>query len=90
MALDPVGLTVPAASAAAPVPTSVTGSVPAASRRGSQYRVAKAIASFMVAIFLTYLGLLAVTFFIGRVMPIDPVLAIVGDRAPEHVIARVR
>ncbi len=36
------------------------------------------------------LGLLAVTFFIGRVIPIDPVLAIVGDRAPEHVIARVR
>ena len=34
---------------------------------------------------LTYLGLLAVTFFIGRVIPIDPVLAIVGDRAPEHV-----
>ena len=45
---------------------------------------------FAVAILLTYLGLLAVTFFIGRVIPIDPVLAIVGDRAPEHVIARVR
>jgi len=41
-------------------------------------------------ILLTYFGLLAVTFFIGRVIPIDPVLAIVGDRAPEHVIARVR
>ena len=39
---------------------------------------------------LTYLGLLAVTFFIGRVIPIDPVLAIVGDRAPEHVVQRVR
>jgi hypothetical protein len=24
------------------------------------------------------------------VIPIDPVLAIVGDRAPEHVVARVR
>jgi len=23
-------------------------------------------------------------------MPIDPVLAIVGDRAPEHVVERVR
>jgi peptide/nickel transport system permease protein len=45
---------------------------------------------FAVVILLTYLGLLAVTFFIGRVIPIDPVLAIVGDRAPEHVIARVR
>lgn len=46
--------------------------------------------SFLMVILLTYLGLLAVTFFIGRVMPIDPVLAIVGDRAPEHVVERVR
>ena len=37
---------------------------------------------FLVVAAITFLGLLAVTFFIGRVMPIDPVLAIVGDRAP--------
>lgn len=30
---------------------------------------------------VTFLGLLAVTFFIGRIVPIDPVLAAVGDRA---------
>lgn len=30
---------------------------------------------------LTFLGLLAITFFIGRRIPIDPVLAVVGDRA---------
>jgi len=53
-------------------------------------RALKSAGSFLLVILLTYLGLLAVTFFIGRVMPIDPVLAIVGDRAPEHVIARVR
>jgi len=53
-------------------------------------RTLRSIASFLVVIALTYLGLLAVTFFIGRVIPIDPVLAIVGDRAPEHVVARVR
>ena len=41
-------------------------------------------------IVLTYLGLLAVTFFIGRVIPVDPALAIAGDRAPEHVLQRVR
>jgi peptide/nickel transport system permease protein len=52
--------------------------------------LAKAVGSFLGVILLTYLGLLAVTFFIGRVIPIDPVLAITGDRAPEHVIARVR
>lgn len=33
---------------------------------------------------VTMLGLLFVTFFIGRVMPIDPVLAIVGDRASQE------
>jgi len=53
-------------------------------------RSSHVVGRFLVIILLTYLGLLAVTFFIGRVMPIDPVLAIVGDRAPEHVIARVR
>jgi peptide/nickel transport system permease protein len=51
---------------------------------------ARSLARFAGVVALTYLGLLAVTFFIGRVIPVDPVLAIVGDRAPEHVIARVR
>ena len=50
----------------------------------------RSAARFAAIVALTYLGLLAVTFFIGRVIPVDPVLAIVGDRAPEHVIARVR
>ena len=53
-------------------------------------RGANAVGRFLVVILLTYLGLLAVTFFIGRVIPIDPVLAVVGDRAPEHVYQRVR
>jgi peptide/nickel transport system permease protein len=39
---------------------------------------------------LTFLGLLLVTFLIGRVVPIDPVLAAVGDRAPAEVYERVR
>ncbi len=30
---------------------------------------------------VTFLGLLVVTFLIGRVVPVDPVLAVVGDRA---------
>ena len=34
---------------------------------------------------LTFIGLSAVTFVIGRVMPADPVLAMVGDRAPQNV-----
>ncbi|MDC6169603.1 ABC transporter permease [Paucibacter sp. XJ19-41] len=51
---------------------------------------ARALGGFLLGIALTYLGLLAVTVFIGRVIPVDPVRAVVGDRAPEHVIARVR
>ena len=45
---------------------------------------------WLATVALTYLGLLAVTFFIARVIPVDPALAIVGDRAPEHVVQRVR
>lgn len=45
---------------------------------------------FLAVIVTTYLGLLAVTFFIGRVVPVDPVLAVLGDRAPASAIARVR
>ncbi|WP_439272149.1 ABC transporter permease [Pseudochrobactrum sp. HB0163] len=48
------------------------------------------VGSFLLVVITTYLGLLAVTFFIGRVIPIDPVLAILGDRAPAHVIERTR
>ena len=59
-------------------------------RTGRSARALRSVGNFLVVIALTYLGLLAVTFFIGRVVPIDPVLAIVGDRAPEHVVARVR
>jgi peptide/nickel transport system permease protein len=43
-----------------------------------------------VTVSITFLGLLMVTFFIGRVVPIDPVLAAVGDRAPADIYERVR
>jgi peptide/nickel transport system permease protein len=52
--------------------------------------LAIAIGRFVLIGAITFLGLLAVTFFIGRVIPIDPALAIVGDRAPAHVVERVR
>ncbi|THV20998.1 ABC transporter permease [Peteryoungia ipomoeae] len=54
------------------------------------FAIATAISKFLLTVVTTYLGLLAVTFFIGRVVPIDPALAIVGDRAPAHVVERVR
>ena len=46
--------------------------------------------NLIFSILLTFFGLLLVTFLIGRVIPIDPVLAIVGDRALPDVYARVR
>ena len=57
---------------------------------GKPLRLGLAAGRLMMVIVLTYLGLLAVTFFIGRVIPVDPALAIAGDRAPEHVLQRVR
>lgn len=39
---------------------------------------------------ITFTGLLAITFFIGRKIPIDPVLAILGDRASETAYAAAR
>jgi peptide/nickel transport system permease protein len=50
----------------------------------------KKAAQFVIVLATTLLGLVAVTFFIGRVVPIDPVIAVVGDRAPAHVYERVR
>ncbi len=65
---------------------------PMPARRANRraWAIFRAVAGFLVIVLTTYLGLLAVTFFIGRVVPIDPVLAIVGDRAPAHVVERVR
>ncbi len=48
------------------------------------------LSSFLLQLGLTLLGLLAVTFFIGRVVPIDPVLAVVGDQAPRDVYEAVK
>ncbi len=50
----------------------------------------RALAGTAASVPVTLLGLVLVTFLIGRVMPIDPVLAIVGDRAPADVVAATR
>ncbi len=46
-------------------------------------------AKLLATVALTFLGLLVVTFLIGRVVPVDPVLAVIGDRAPKSVYDRV-
>ncbi|MGV8854700.1 MAG: ABC transporter permease [Devosia sp.] len=70
-------------------PISLDMEVAAAGRRRFGRRL-RAIGGFVATILLTFLGLLAITFFIGRVIPIDPVLAVVGDRASNEVYAAAR
>ncbi|HEX6012881.1 MAG TPA: ABC transporter permease [Geminicoccaceae bacterium] len=53
-------------------------------------RLLTSAAKLALTLAVTFLGLLLVTFLIGRVVPIDPVLAAVGDRAPPDVYERVR
>jgi peptide/nickel transport system permease protein len=57
-------------------------------RRG--HIVAARAARVLGSIALTFLGLTCITFVIGRVVPIDPALAIVGQHASDEVYERVR
>ncbi len=47
------------------------------------------IGSWLITVAITLVGLAALTFFIGRILPIDPVLSIVGEKAPPEVYERV-
>lgn len=71
---------------------STTATAPArrAARPSRSRQRLTSLAGFLVTLAVTFLGLLAITFFIGRIVPIDPVLAVVGDRAPVAVYERVR
>lgn len=46
-------------------------------------RLFRKTGGLIVSVAVTLLGLLLVTFLIGRVVPVDPVLAMVGDRASQ-------
>lgn len=48
------------------------------------WAILRATVEFVIVTLLTFVGLLAITFFIGRVIPIDPVLSVVGDRATQE------
>ena len=47
-------------------------------------------ARLILSLLLTALGLLAVTFLIGRVVPTDPALSVAGDRATREQLEQVR
>jgi peptide/nickel transport system permease protein len=62
----------------------------AASAQRGGVRLAFALARWTAMLAVTFTGLLAITFFIGRKIPIDPVLAILGDRASAAAYAAAR
>ena len=53
-------------------------------------RFAKQTANTFFSLLITFLGLLAVTFIIARVVPIDPVTALLGERATAEQIAALQ
>lgn len=50
----------------------------------------KGVLRTLASVATTLFGLLLVTFIISRMLPADPVLAIVGDHASDEYVARVR
>ena len=61
----------------------MTSTTTHAPRRQIMPKWLKRVLGTVATISVTLLGLLFVTFMIGRVMPIDPVLAVVGERASQ-------
>ncbi len=55
----------------------------------SIWRFAKKILELLITVIITLLGIATITFFISRIVPIDPVLSIVGEKAPQEVYDRV-
>lgn len=53
-------------------------------------RLGHQLGFFLLSLAVTFLGLTAVTFFIGRFIPVDPVLAVVGDHANHDVYEKTR
>lgn len=66
------------------------GTVGAGNAARPSMKLLRGIATQLGTLCLTILGLLFVTFFIGRVIPIDPVLAIAGDRATPELVEKIR
>lgn len=61
----------------------MTGAAKTVGGRSRALRILKRTGKLLVSVAVTLLGLLLVTFLIGRVVPVDPVLALVGDRASQ-------
>jgi len=51
--------------------------------------IARRVVSFVLTLIVTFVGLTAVTFFISRLTNIDPVIAVIGDRANQVTYDKV-
>ncbi|WP_374566067.1 ABC transporter permease [Nitratireductor sp. ZSWI3] len=71
-------------------PSTGVAAVRAGMLAGRAWGGAMSLLRFAIVVAGTFLGLLAITFFIGRVVPIDPVLSVVGDRATKEVYEAAR
>ena len=47
------------------------------------------LSKLLVSVFCTLLGLAALTFFIGRLLPIDPVVSVLGDNASQEAYQKM-
>lgn len=54
------------------------------------FKALKQTSRLLAMVVITFFGLLLITFLIGRVVPIDPVLAVVGDKASPEVYEKAR
>ncbi len=70
----------PAAASAREIDASLEDRGGASPLQGAR-RLLRGGLGLLVSLGLTFFGLLLITFVIGRLMPVDPVLAAVGDRA---------
>lgn len=59
-------------------------------RKSPLLRILQQVGSTVATLLVTFIGLLAVTFIISRVVPIDPVSALIGERATAAQIAEAR
>jgi peptide/nickel transport system permease protein len=60
------------------------------SRSGKLLHAGRRFGTFLVTLAVTFIGLTAITFCIGRFIPVDPVIAIVGDHANHDVYEKTR
>ena len=70
--------------------TDATSATPTRRGAGTLWHRLRWLGATLTSVLITLLGLLVVTFALGRVLPADPVLRVVGDRATQEQYDKVR